>query len=462
MESVLVVTSMIGVVIILVLAIFILLALRKLNRLQQGDSLQKLLTENEKSHSENLRIEAKGIRQEVQEALSLTRKELIEGMDRLRDSSSETQQQFQKTVQNRLDTYSETLNTRLESLQKTSNETSEKQINAMADVRTRITDSVTVGLKEIQDKNELKLEQMRHTVDEKLQQTLDTRLAQSFELVTKQLVEVQKGLTEMQTLAQDVGGLKKALTNVKVRGMLGEAQLGALLEQFLSKEQYGENVAVKLRSGERVEYAIKLPEGVDGDPLWLSIDSKFPIEDYQRLQDAYENGDKPAWELAGKAFENRLYQHAADISSKYINVPHTTEFALMFLPFESLYGEAIRRPGLFQEIQGKYHVAIVGPTTLGAFLNSLQMGFKTLAISKQSSEVWKVLGAIKTEFQKFGDAVSKVQKNLETASSNLSTVSDRARQMEKKLSKVSALPSEEAMLLLPPEESSSFGDSDNK
>lgn len=460
MDSILITTLMIGVVIIL--AFFILFALRKLNRQPQGDSLQKLFTENEKSHSENLRIEAKGIRQEVQEALSLTRKELIEGMDRLRDSSSETQQQFQKAVQNRLDTYSDTLNTRLESLQKTSNETSEKQINAMADVRTRITDSVTVGLKEIQDKNELKLEQMRHTVDEKLQQTLDTRLAQSFELVTKQLVEVQKGLTEMQTLAQDVGGLKKALTNVKVRGMLGEAQLGALLEQFLSKEQYGENVAVKPRSGERVEYAIKLPEGVDGDPLWLSIDSKFPIEDYQRLQEAYENGDKPAWELAGKAFENRLYQHAADISSKYINVPHTTEFALMFLPFESLYGEAIRRPGLFQEIQGKYHVAIVGPTTLGAFLNSLQMGFKTLAISKQSSEVWKVLGAIKTEFQKFGDAVSKVQKNLETASSNLSTVSDRARQMEKKLSKVSALPSEEAMLLLPPEELSSFEDNNSK
>jgi DNA recombination protein RmuC len=462
MQSALIIGSMIGMAVIIILIVIILMILRKLNRQPQDDSLQKLLTDNEKNHSEALRIEAKGIRQEVQEALSLTRKELIEGMDRLRDSSSETQQQFQKAVQNRLDTYSDTLNTRLESLQKTSNETSEKQINAMADVRTRITDSVTVGLKEIQDKNELKLEQMRHTVDEKLQQTLDTRLAQSFELVTKQLVEVQKGLTEMQTLAQDVGGLKKALTNVKVRGMLGEAQLGALLEQFLSKEQYGENVAVKPRSGERVEYAIKLPEGVDGDPLWLSIDSKFPIEDYQRLQDAYENGDKPAWELAGKAFENRLYQHAADISSKYINVPHTTEFALMFLPFESLYGEAIRRPGLFQEIQGKYHVAIVGPTTLGAFLNSLQMGFKTLAISKQSSEVWKVLGAIKTEFQKFGDAVSKVQKNLETASSNLSTVSDRARQMEKKLSKVSALPSEEAMLLLPPEESSSFEDNDSK
>lgn len=234
------------------------------------------------------------------------------------------------------------------------------------------------------------------------------------------------------------------------------------MEQFLTSEQYSENVAVKSKSSERVEFAVRLPGVEQGEHIWLPIDSKFPIEDYQRLQDAYESGDKVAWEAAGKAFEKSIYQHAADILSKYINVPHTTEFALMFLPFESPYGEAIRRPGLFQEIQGKYHVAIVGPTTLGAFLNSLQMGFKTLAISKQSSEVWKVLGAIKTEFQKFGDAVSKVQKNLETASSNLSTVSDRAHQMEKKLNKVSALPSEEAMLLLPSEESSSFENSNSK
>ncbi len=459
MENLLIIGSMVGLVVILILLIVVL---RKLNGHQQIDSLQKYLTDNEKGRDEALRNEAKGIREEVQGSLSLTRKELTEGIDRLRGSLSDNQQQFQKIVQERLDGYSGTLNARLEGLQKNSAEVSEKQITTMVEVKTRITDAVTSGLKEIQEKNEQKLEQMRQTVDVKLQDTLNSRLTQSFELVTKQLVEVQKGLTEMQTLAQDVGGLKKALTNVKVRGMLGEAQLGALLEQFLSKEQYGENVTVKPRSSERVEFAIKLPGPSEGETVWLSIDSKFPIEDYQRLQDAYENGDKPAWEQAGKAFENRLYQHASDISSKYIAVPHTTEFALMFLPFESLYGEAIRRPGLFQEIQGKYHVAIVGPTTLGAFLNSLQMGFKTLAISKQSSEVWKVLGAIKTEFQKFGDAVSKVQKNLETASSNLSTVSDRAHQMEKKLSKVSALPSEEAMLLLPPEESSSLEDSDSK
>ncbi len=345
-----------------------------------------------------------------------------------------------------------TLQTRLEGVQKATAEAAEKQTAALNEVRAKVTESVGQGLKEIQDKNEQKLEQMRLTVDEKLQKTLDTRLTQSFEVVTKQLLEVQKGLSEMQNLAQDVGGLKKALTNVKVRGMLGEAQLGALLEQFLTREQYGENVAIKPRSAERVEYAVRLPGPEEGETLWLPIDSKFPMEDYQRLQDAYENGDKPAWEQAGKAFETRLYQHAADISSKYIDVPHSTEFALMFLPFESLYGEAIRRPGLFQEIQAKYHVAIVGPTTLGAFLNSLQVGFKTLAISKQSGEVWKVLGAVKTEFQKFGDAVSKVQKNLDSASSNLSTVSDRARQMEKKLGKVSALPSEDAMLLLPADE----------
>jgi len=264
----------------------------------------------------------------------------------------------------------------------------------------------------------------------------------------------------MQSLAQDVGGLKKALTNVKVRGMLGEAQLGALLEQFLTREQYAQNVVITPKSKENVEFAVKLPGMETGECVWLPIDSKFPIEDYQRLQDAYESGDKPAWEAAGKAFENRLYRHAADISSKYIDVPHSTDFALMFLPFESLYGEAIRRPGLFQDIQGKYRITIVGPTTLAAFLNSLQVGFKTLAISRQSGEVWKVLGAIKTEFQKFGEAVSKVQKNLEAASNNLSSVSDRARQMEKKLGKVSALPSEEALRLLPHGDDGEAADSD--
>ncbi|HUX42725.1 MAG TPA: DNA recombination protein RmuC [Rectinemataceae bacterium] len=463
--------SLVCIIVLVILAIIILLSVRKQGANPASELFKALLSGNEKVNADNLRAETRGIRQELQDALAQTRKELGEGMDRLRGGSAETQLAFQKAIQERMDKYSETLTSnsdrissvlqenrkelvdtlqiRLEGLQKATAEAAEKQTAAMVDVRTKVTESVGLGLKDIQEKNELKLEQMRLTVDEKLQKTLDTRLTQSFELVTKQLLEVQKGLTEMQTLAQDVGGLKKALTNVKVRGMLGEAQLGALLEQFLTPDQYAENVAVKPRSAERVEFAVKLPGVEAGEPLWLPIDSKFPIEDYQRLQDAYENGDKPAWEAAGKAFENRLYQHAVDISSKYIDVPHTTEFGLMFLPFESLYGEAIRRPGLFQGIQAKYHVTIVGPTTLAAFLNSLQVGFKTLAITKQSGEVWKVLGAIKTEFQRFGDAVSKVEKNLETASTNLSAVSHRAKQMSRKLNTVSALPSEEAMRLLP-------------
>jgi len=467
--------SLIFLLALIVLALIILVAIRRQASSSVIEPFKILLSATEKSNSDNLRLEAHGIRQEIQDALALTRKELVEGMDRLRGSSTETQQQFQKTVQERLDKYSEaltsnsdrisnvllenrkelvsTLQNRLEGLQKATAESAEKQTAAMVDVKAKVTEAVAIGLKEIQEKNELKLEQMRLTVDEKLQKTLDTRLTQSFELVTKQLLEVQRGLTEMQTLAQDVGGLKKALTNVKVRGMLGEAQLGALLEQFLTADQYGENVAVKPRSAERVEFAVKLPGVEAGEHIWLPLDSKFPIEDYQRLQEAYESGDKPAWEAAGKAFESRIYQHATDISSKYIDVPHTTEFALMFLPFESLYGEAIRRPGLFQAIQAKYHVTIVGPTTLAAFLNSLQVGFKTLAITKQSGEVWKVLGAIKTEFQRFGEAVSKVEKNLEVASTNLSTVSHRAKQMSKKLNTVSALPSEEAMKLLPTVES---------
>ena len=422
-----IVSAVIGLV-VLVVAILVLVALRRQDPGKSSELIKGLLSLSEKSSADTLRLEAQGIRQEVQGALSQTRKELLEGMDRLRGSTDQ----------------------RLEAIQKSAVESAERQVVAIGELRTRVAESVGQGLKEIQEKNEQKLEQMRLTVDEKLQKTLDSRLTQSFELVTRQLLEVQKGLSEMQSLAQDVGGLKKALTNVKVRGMLGEAQLGALLEQFLTPDQYAENVAVKPRSAERVEYAVRLPGPEEGQPLWLPVDSKFPIEDYQRLQDAYEAGDKAAMDAAGKAFEARLHQHAADISSKYVELPYTTEFGLMFLPFESLYGEAIRRPGLFQELQARHRVVIVGPTTLAAFLNSLQVGFKTLAITKQSGEVWKVLGAVKTEFQKFGEAVSKVEKNLEAASNNLSSVSHRARQMSKKLNAVSALPADEAMRLLPP------------
>lgn len=474
MEMVFSIASMIGLAILIILSIFLIVLLKRYSSRNSSESIQGLIASSEKNQGELIRTETREMRQELQTTLSVVRTELSESIDRLRSSSSEGQSSFQQTVQDRLDKYSDTLNknadkmaavlkdnrqelvmtlqSRLEGLQNATTEASEKQTVALGEVREKISESVSNGLKEIQEKNEQRLEQIRHTVDEQLQKTLESRITQSFEMVTKQLLEVQKGLTEMQNLAQDVGGLKRALTNVKVRGIIGEVQLGALLEQFLPSGQFEENVAVKPRSSERVEYAIKLPGPVEGESVWLAIDSKFPIEDYQRLQEAYERGEKVEWEAMGKAFENRLYQQAGDIASKYIDVPNTTDFALLFLPFESLYGEAIRRPGLFQEIQSKYHVVIVGPTTLSAFLNSLQVGFKTLAISKQSSEVWKVLGAVKTEFQKFGDAVSKVQKNLDTASSNLSNVSRRMRQMGKKLGEVSALPKDEAALLLPQEE----------
>lgn len=471
MIETLLVLMVIGVCIIIALASALLLLVLRQRPESAQDFFRNLVTTSEKAQDESLRGQCKDIREELSSSLTVTRAELSAGMDRMRTAASETQLQFQKGVQERLDVFGQSLNQstdrvagvlrenrvelvktlqeRLEALQRTTAESAATQVATMAEMKEKVSSSVSDGLKEIQEKNEQKLEQMRLTVDEKLQKTLDERLTQSFEVVNKQLIEVQKGLTEMQTLAQDVGGLKRALTNVKVRGMLGESQLGALLEQFLTRDQYDENVAVKPRSAERVEFAIRLPGGEDGGPLWLPIDSKLPLDGYQRLQDTYENGEKAAWTQAGKAFESQLYTQAAAISSKYIDVPHTTDFALMYLPFEGLYAEAIRRPGVFQDIQRTHRVTIVGPTTLAAFVYSLQVGFKTLAVSKQSSEVWRLLGAIKTEFGKFGDAVSSVQKNLESASSNLSKVSTRARQMEKKLDGVQALPQEEALKLLP-------------
>jgi DNA recombination protein RmuC len=308
---------------------------------------------------------------------------------------------------------------------------------------------VEARLQAIQTSNEERLEQMRRTVDEKLHEALEKRLGESFNLVAQRLEQVQKGLGEMQSLAQDVGGLKRALTNVKTRGVLGEAQLGALLEQFLSAGQYAANVKVKPRSGEVVEYAVKLPGVEDGGTVWLPIDAKFPLEDYQRLMEAYEIGDLAAVDTAAKALEVRLLSQARDIRDKYIAPPYTTDFALLFLPFEGLYAEALRRPGLLERIQRECRVTFVGPTTLTAFLNSLQVGFKTLAISKQSGEVWKLLGHVKTEFGKFGESLAVVQKKLDEASTKLGDVSKRKELMEKRLAGIEALPDGEALETLP-------------
>ncbi len=311
-----------------------------------------------------------------------------------------------------------------------------------------VQEQVQARLEAIQKANDAKLEEMRRTVDEKLHETLEKRLGESFSLVSQRLELVQKGLGEMQTLAADVGGLKRALTNVKTRGVMGEAQLAMLLEQYLEAGQYEANVKVRPRSNDLVEFAVKLPEGLDGGCVWLPIDAKFPIEDYQRLMEAYESASVDDIARHAQALETRLLAQARDIRDKYVEPPHTTNFALMFLPFEGLYAEALRRPGLLQKLQGECKVTLVGPTTLTAFLNSLQMGFRSLKISKNTSEIAKTLGAVKTEFGKFGEAVEAVQKKLDEASSKLGVVGDRSKQMARKLSKVEALGEGEAQAAL--------------
>ena len=303
-------------------------------------------------------------------------------------------------------------------------------------------------LKAIQDDNAAKLEQMRATVDEKLQNTLETRLGQSFQLVSERLEAVQRGLGEMQSLATGVGDLKRVLTNVKTRGTFGEVQLGALLEQILIPEQYAANVATVPGSAERVEYAIRLPGSQGEQPVWLPIDAKFPVEDYQRLLDAQEAADAEAALAAGRALEVRVREEARRIQSKYVAPPHSTDFAILFLPTEGLYAEVIRRPGLSDLLQREYRITLAGPTTLTALLNSLQMGFRTLAIEKRSSEVWQLLAAVKTEFGKFAGVLEKTRKKLTEASNVIDQAGVRTRAIERKLRHVETLPGEQVQQLL--------------
>ncbi|ABB15418.1 DNA recombination protein RmuC [Carboxydothermus hydrogenoformans] len=301
--------------------------------------------------------------------------------------------------------------------------------------------TVEDNLHRLQEDNAKKLEEMRATVDEKLQGTLERRLSESFRLISERLEQVQRGLGEMQALAAGVGDLKKVLTNVKTRGTLGEIQLGAILEQIFAPEQYEKNIATKKGSEERVEFAIKLPGQKDG-PVWLPIDAKFPTEDYQRLLDAIDKGDALLAEEAAKALENRIKDEARKIREKYLDPPHTTDFAIMFLPSEGLYAEVLRRNGLVERLQREYRVAVAGPTTLAAFLNSLQMGFRTLAIEKRSLEVWTLLGEVKTEFARFGEALDKTRKKLEAATNEIDNAVKKTRNIEKKLSQVQELPQE--------------------
>ena len=310
--------------------------------------------------------------------------------------------------------------------------------------------AVEQKLGDIQKDNAAKLEQMRATVDEKLQTTLEARLGESFRLVSERLEAVHKGLGEMQTLASGVGDLKKVLTNVKTRGTWGEVQLGNLLEQIFRPEQYDKNVAVKPLSGERVDYAIRLPGPERGGlPVWLPIDAKFPREDYERLGDAADRGDAHAVAAAAPALEARIRAEAKKIRDKYICPPHTTEFAILFLPTEGLFAEVLRRPGVYDDIIGRDRVVLAGPTTLAAVLNSLQMGFRTLALEQRSSEVWEVLGAVKTEFAKFGATLERVHEKLQQASRTIEDAQQRSRVMTKKLKDVEGLPAVEAQKILP-------------
>ena len=298
---------------------------------------------------------------------------------------------------------------------------------------------------ELLQNTEKKLEEMRATVDEKLQKTLHERIGQSFELVSKQQENVQKGLGEMQTLAQDVGGLKRVLSNVKIRGTIGEVQLSMLLEQILAPDQYDTNVKTKPGSDKLVEFAVKLPGRAEGDEsVYLPIDAKFPKDVYEQLLDAYESGDLQRVETTSRILEQTIRGMAKDIRDKYLAPPHTTDFGIMFLPFESIYGEVTRRAALLEQLQQEYHVIVTGPTTLAAILNSLQMGFRTLAIQKRSSEVWRILGGVKAEFEKFGGLLEKAQKNLQTANNQLEEVmGKRTRAIQRQLRSVEALPAKE-------------------
>lgn len=331
-------------------------------------------------------------------------------------------------------------------------ETNEEKLEAMRK-------ELESKLNNIMKENSEKLEAMRITVDEKLNDTLEKRLGDSFRLVSERLEQVHKGLGEMQILATGVGDLKKVLTNVKTRGIWGEIQLGNILEQILTPEQYYTNIATKKNSLEKVEFAIRLPgKGGDGEEVLLPIDAKFPQEDFQRMVEAGEKGDPVAMEEAAKQLENRIKAEAKRISEKYINPPATTDFAIMFLPIESLYAEVAKRTGLIEYIQEKYKINVSGPSTMAAFLNSLSMGFRTLAIQKRSSEVWALLGTVKSEFTKFGDILDKTNKKLQEASKTIEAATKKTRTIERKLKNVEALPLEESAPALDTDDLTDDGD----
>ncbi len=376
------------------------------------------------------------LERELREELARGRREDAEESFRDRDERAQSSTLLAQTVTTQIGQFGALQAERLESFARELS-----RFSLSLDERfDRLKLSVEGRLMAIQADNAKKLEEMRQTVDEKLHATLEQRLGESFKQVSDRLEQVHRGLGEMQTLAAGVGDLKRVLTNVKTRGTWGEVQLAALLEQLLTAGQFAANVATVPGSNERVDFAIRLPGKDDGVVVWLPIDAKFPIEDYQRLLEAQERGEPLAVEEASRAIEMRLRNEAKSIHEKYVAPPHTTDFAMLYLPIEGLYAEALRRPALAETLQRDYRVSLAGPTTLAALLNSLQMGFRTLAIEQRSAEVWAVLGAVKTEFGKFGEALAHTRKKLEEASNSISKAETRTRQLSRKLKDVEALP----------------------
>ena len=389
------------------------------------------------------------------------RREIVENARGARQETAQSFATFQQTLVQQSAEAIRTQNAQIDAfsqqltlLQKTLADTLSTQLQDLSEANARRLSEVRATLEtqltQLQQGNAAKLEEMRKTVDEKLQTTLETRLGESFKQVADRLEQVHKGLGEMQTLAQGVGDLKHRLTNVKTRGIFGEAQLEALLEQVFTSDQYAAQVVTRPGTRNTVDFAIRLPGRSElGEPLWLPIDAKFPSEDYERLLDAQARADAVGTEAAGKALETRIRLEARSISEKYIEPPHTTDFAILFLPTEGLYAEVLRRPDLMQALQREHRITLAGPTTLLAILHALQMGFRTLALEKRSSEVWQVLGAVKTEFTKFGDVLSKVKAQTQTVLNTLDHAQTRSNVMHRALRQVEALPEPAAASLLP-------------
>jgi len=387
------------------------------------------------------------------ETADVLRAELRASREEAATSASELRQEVSRTHQGSTETLVKTIS-EIGQSQSTKFQAFTVQLRSLTESNQgglkHLQETVDGRLQELRSSNERKLEQMREVVDEKLQSTLEKRLGESFKLVGDRLEAVQQGLGEMRSLASGVGDLKKVLTNVKTRGTWGEVQLGALLEQILTPEQFDRNVQPRPDSRDVVEFAIRLP-GASDEPeqcVWLPIDSKFPQEDYLRLVEASENGDPAAVQLAQSALIRSIQDSAKDVSSKYLNPPLTTDFAILFLPTEGLYSEALRHPGLVERLQREHRIVVAGPTTLAAVLNSLRVGFRTLAIEQRSSEVWKVLGAVKHEFGKFGNVLDKVKRQLETAGRTIEETGVRTRAMEKRLRSVEELPADDATEML--------------